>query len=47
MLWTIIWILLIVWLIGLVFKIAGAAINLILIIVLALIVVKFVKRKRL
>ncbi|MGD6816998.1 lmo0937 family membrane protein [Metabacillus sp. 84] len=47
MLWTIISILLVVWLVGLIFKLAGGAINLILIIVAALFVVKFVKRKRL
>ncbi|MCD7035790.1 lmo0937 family membrane protein [Metabacillus sp. GX 13764] len=43
MLWTIIWILLIIWILGLIFKVAGGLINIVLVIAVIIFIVKLVQ----
>lgn len=43
MLWTIIWILLIIWILGLIFKVAGGLINIVLLIAVIIFIVKLVQ----
>jgi len=46
MLWTIFFILLVIWLLGFIFHIAGGFINIVLIIAIIVLIVKLVRKKR-
>ncbi|WP_108671530.1 lmo0937 family membrane protein [Peribacillus acanthi] len=46
MLWTLIGILIVIWILGLVFKVAGGLIHIVLIIAVILFIMNFIKRRR-
>ncbi|MFY4775419.1 lmo0937 family membrane protein [Metabacillus sp. RGM 3146] len=43
MLWTLIWILLIIWILGLIFKVAGGLIHIVLLVAVIIFIVKLVQ----
>ncbi|WP_261132028.1 lmo0937 family membrane protein [Bacillus sp. Marseille-Q3570] len=45
MIWTILWIILIIWLLGVIFNIVGGIIHILLVVAAAILVYKFIKRR--
>ncbi|WP_221563304.1 lmo0937 family membrane protein [Alkalihalobacillus sp. TS-13] len=45
MIWTILWIILIIWLLGVIFNIVGGIIHILLVVAAAILVYKFIKKR--